>query len=700
MAKKKRKKQQEHHKEPEPVATVKTEQLTGPVRASRWIWIGLIIIVVAGAWFRLHDLGAAPLRADTIIFHNICSQPISFDGFFTQWMDLMGGSGGQFPFAMAFTKLVMDVFNLPLNEFSLRLPAALWGILTIGIAFGAGRAFGGPRFGLLLALLLALNPYHIQATREAYFYPPLLAGAFLMLWVALDVLNWVTGKTGKPGTTFHILNIAGFFLMTYSQPTGWPTAFLLTAVIVGGLLYKAWSTRKWGILLMVLLEDLILGLPLLFAGWGLPQMRMVTGEAARKVAEKALAVSELSLGGMVYKSLTSYAWGGTWFRAGFTFLVVLLGLAVLWRSRRKLTVWLPVYVIAGGFLLFLISRSRAGAMFGTRYILPLLPAYLVLLAMGVFAFSRDAMLPERIPARVRRWGGVVVLLLAVVLLIYPAWLCTQLEGKATPYKKITGWVDRNLPSGTPVLVDRWFEPWNELRVYNSTNAFYTFTVPNEPVETFLGNRWRQTAQQFFMRFPDAAYLEITKEYWTVDGVGPWDWPRHFFDRHIAFTNEAGLELRKLGLATRNDFYASNTNRLIVELFYNTPENIARKALAAGQELTVMFGPGWKYMKPWQQTRRFEDYRVMEGQAPLMVYNGSNKERQVRLDVQGVALNGTKRVRIPDGEIYDFPPSRMVTRELGPFAVKPGWNRIVLSDQLWPAAQIPLLVAQCSVYPLP
>jgi hypothetical protein len=294
----------------------------------------------------------------------------------------------------------------------------------------------------------------------------------------------------------------------------------------------------------------------------------------------------------------------------------------------------------------------------------------------------------------------VVLLLAVVLLIYPAWLCTQLEGKATPYKKITGWVDRNLPSGTPVLVDRWFEPWNELRVYNSTNAFYTFTVPNEPVETFLGNRWRQTAQQFFMRFPDAAYLEITKEYWTVDGVGPWDWPRHFFDRHIAFTNEAGLELRKLGLATRNDFYASNTNRLIVELFYNTPENIARKALAAGQELTVMFGPGWKYMKPWQQTRRFEDYRVMEGQAPLMVYNGSNKERQVRLDVQGVALNGTKRVRIPDGEIYDFPPSRMVTRELGPFAVKPGWNRIVLSDQLWPAAQIPLLVAQCSVYPLP
>ena len=152
-------------------------------------------------------------------------------------------------------------------------------------------------------------------------------------------------------------------------------------------------------------------------------------------------------------------------------------------------------------------------------------------------------------------------------------------------------VNSELPAGTLVLVDRWFDPWNELKVYNSTNVFFTFTVPNEPISAYQQNRWRDTAKAFIEAHPGSVFLEIHKTYYDVPEVGDWSWPHEYFGQHQRIENTAGIQLRNWGLATRGDFYAANTNRLVVDIFYDSEEDVLNRWRAKGQALGVIPGEG-------------------------------------------------------------------------------------------------------------
>jgi hypothetical protein len=271
-----------------------------------------------------------------------------------------------------------------------------------------------------------------------------------------------------------------------------------------------------------------------------------------------------------------------------------------------------------------------------------------------------------------------------------AWTATQLTGQPTPYKDIVRWMDTHLPSGTPVLVDRWFEPWNELKVYNSTNVYFTFTIPNEPADVYLKHNWRQTAEQFFEKYPDAAYLEIAKSYWENPDIGPWNWPRQHFKQHVVLRNEAGLKLRDLGLLYRDDG-GIYTNRLIVEIFYNTREDILARARSAGEKTVALYGGGWGYTKLWQQTQDFRDWRVLESRATLDLYNLTEQPRTVTVRFTGVAVGGTKRMRI-GAQTFHCEANRLMEWMLAPITIQPGLNSLVWQDALWGrVAQVPFLI---------
>jgi hypothetical protein len=243
-----------------------------------------------------------------------------------------------------------------------------------------------------------------------------------------------------------------------------------------------------------------------------------------------------------------------------------------------------------------------------------------------------------------------------------------------------------------VLVDRWFEPWNELRVHPSTNVFFAFTVPNEPLGTFKQVNWRETAKQFFTRYPDAAYLEIAKSFWDVPEIGPWTWPREHFAHHVVIADEAGLKLREWGLAIREDFYAANTNRLVVELFYNTQQDILARAQAEGKPVMVLYGPGWKYTK----TNDYRDWRMLEDRAELLIFNLTDQTLGVKVKVFGVAAGGTKRVDFGTEVIQTFEANKPIQWEIGSIIVPPGRNLLRMQDRLWQLARIPLLVGDVGI----
>lgn len=663
---------------------------SSPSRARRApVLVALLAILGVAAYFRLSDLGLASLRADTITFWNICSQPaVSAGDIFRNWLQLMGISG-QFPFPMAFTKGFLDVFNLPVTHVTLRLPSALWGVLSVLFAYAAGRAMGSVWHGLCLALLLALNTFHILVSREAYFYPPLVAGAFLELWVCLWMADHL--QNGRPlSKGFFVASAAGLFLLTYSQPTGWPLAGLTALVVVGGIAYSVFKRRDPAAkAITVAASYVVIGLPLLFAHWGLKHLILNASGATKAHALAARAVRDEAVWKMATRVLTSFGWGGTPVRAAFTLLVLLLGLAVIVRRGRRdgrllLLAGLPVL----GFALFLLSRASSGVSLEPRYVVALLPVYLAILTLGVVEGA------DLLPARFRKPVPLVLAAAAVGLSVYPSWVATKITGKPTPYKDIVAWCDAHLAQGVPVLVDRWFEPWNELKVYPSTNVFFAFTVPNEPVETFKQVNWRDTAKAFFARYPEAAYLEIAKTYWTVPEVGPWTWPREHFARHVAITNEAGLKLRALGLANRDDFYVADTNRLVVDIFYNTTDDVVKKARDEGVRLLVLYGPGWGYTK----TQDYRDWRVLRGMGEVSLYNLTDGPLGVRLALRGVSMGGSKMVKSTSGAEHVFPPGQMEEWVIGQAMLPAGRMDIQLVDPLWSSAQNALLVEDLAMQP--
>ena len=106
--------------------------------------VALVLVVALAAGLRLFDLGVPSFRADTMLFFDICHRPVSGWVVFTQWMELMGRTS-QLPFSLAITKLFIDIFHLAPTAFMIRLPNALFGILTVLGMYMLGRQMAGLR---------------------------------------------------------------------------------------------------------------------------------------------------------------------------------------------------------------------------------------------------------------------------------------------------------------------------------------------------------------------------------------------------------------------------------------------------------------------------------------------------------------------------------------------------------------------------
>lgn len=674
----------------------------------------LIIVICIAAFFRLYRLGEPAFRADTMVFMDFARQPIGIGEFFTQWTSTLGlQKTGQFPFAVAWMKLFLNVTGVPLTPFMIRLPSALWGILAVLAVYGCGRVLAGNGFALFLAALFALNPFHIGISREAYYYPPLVCGSAFFLWAIFLQIKADRDRGLLPGV-FYVLLAAGFFLTTYSQPSAWPFAFIAVLTILWFQIRIAWRIRRIpGSLCWIALILAVIGIPLFFADWALPQMIASSSPAHKAYIVRVFGTEWEPIYSLLARTLFSFCWGKTLPRILFTIVVLLLSIAVtvrLW--RRSLVMPVLFILLAGGIILYVTARYLLVAAVSSRYLLAFLPLYLIWLAFGVW-FASDALSVIKRRACLQRYAqhygqvaaavSIGIMIIALGLNVWPARLATQLTGKPIPYWDIVRWCDKNLPPRSLVLVERWLDPWNELRIHNSTNVYFTFPVPSEPNDVFEQMNWPLAARQFMEKFPDAVYLEFSKAGRQRMGlVTNWS-----FARSVSFTNEAAVKLAQLGAAHREEFFTPQADRLINTIFYNTREDVIEQARHGGKQYLVLYGPEWGYVKLWQQLRDFRDWRILENQASLDVYNLTSSTNRVTLKMRGMAMNGMKRVSAADGsasggesgEKYrDFRHLQLEEWELKDILLKPGFNRIVFSDSLWSVAKIPLLVDQIEVSP--
>jgi mannosyltransferase len=260
-----------------------------------------------------------------------------------------------------------------LSEYALRYFSVFFGTLAVPLVYRlARRLFPSlPALALLSAVLAATSPYLVWYGQEGKMYSLVLFLVLLAMDRYLAALEkggwqrWLLYVT-LTGAAVYVHLIAAFMVPVQI------VVFFLVGAETRRVRWKAWAVST-GLLLLPYL-------PLL--RWQLPLVVSPADTGYRFVP----------LHDMLVSLLTNFALGpiaGSLRWAAFLFAVLLLAAGWLWRDRRPrlaslgiLASWLCIPVL--GFFLLTLVRP----MYTARYLIFVLPAYLILLAAGAVAIAR------------------------------------------------------------------------------------------------------------------------------------------------------------------------------------------------------------------------------------------------------------------------------------------------------------------------
>jgi hypothetical protein len=150
----------------------------------RWVALVLLgLIVLAGGYVRLANLGGADLLPDEIIQYFVAESLARGDG-------PLLPSGASYTRGIDVTRLVqLSVERLGPTVEAMRLPSALFGILNLLLFAAVLWGFGGPWVAVWGVLLLAVYPEAVQQSRYLRFYTYQLNFGLIALfagWRALE----------------------------------------------------------------------------------------------------------------------------------------------------------------------------------------------------------------------------------------------------------------------------------------------------------------------------------------------------------------------------------------------------------------------------------------------------------------------------------------------------------------------------------
>lgn len=645
-----------------------------------WAWLAAFAILAVGSYLRLTNLGSGTMGSDVMEFYKICQTGV-------RPAELMLNAPAHIgelpPLWFAAHNAFIQVLGLDVTFGNVRLLDALTGILTILAAFGAGTAAGGRRTGFLTALFVALQPLHVQLSRECYFYSGLVLACFLGLWSVLR-LSARLARNAAPDAGFYLLALSGFIVLTSAHTSSWSFAAVLVAAWYILLIPAARQKRVTLPHLAGFTVALFFaGLPVLLSSWGLQYALSLTFGERGAYWATVFGEQDRNFFLTAWQMISSYLVGRGGVRTAASLWLLASGIwtcSRAWKKDPQLRVFAAFGVGAFGLLAFLHARSAFPV--ENRHYSSLFPILAIGVSLGLVRWADLAVAKWKAAPRLAILPPALLPVLLIALLGWPAWLSSQ-QDFSPPFRAISDWADSRLPPGSVVLCDRWFTPWNEFRINPATNVTYTFTIPSEPLQTYTDNRWRDTAKQFFAVNPLAAFFE-QKVYWSR--LGPWTWPQEYFARKEVFEDKAAARLDAMGLYYRARPMDFPRDWIPLAIYYNTEEDLVDRARKAGDRLLCLFGPGWEYTK----TQDYRDWYVLQEESTVVVHNLTAEPISASVEVTGTAIQGSVTVMAQAGATGVFQPNQIQSVRLGPLQLQPGRNEIRLRNLKKPGAPAALL----------
>ncbi len=174
-----------------------------------FVVIVVLSVILAGSFLRFYNLGKLDLWVDET-YHLYSAKSLMENGEPTL------PSGMKYSRAPVYTRLVITSFKIfGIDEFSVRFPSALFGVLNILVIFLIGRSILGTRIAMIAAFFLAFSYYSIAWSRISRFYT-LMQFAY-MLSVFFFYKSYEMKDNSKPRVNgvhyFKDLNINYFWLI-------------------------------------------------------------------------------------------------------------------------------------------------------------------------------------------------------------------------------------------------------------------------------------------------------------------------------------------------------------------------------------------------------------------------------------------------------------------------------------------------------
>jgi 4-amino-4-deoxy-L-arabinose transferase-like glycosyltransferase len=226
-------------------------------RLQRWELGALIAILLAAATLRLAALGDVPPGPGYDELQNARLAERVLAG---RWAIYFPENHGQEPIYPMLEALAVRALGW--SVFSIRLPAALLGVLSTVVLYLVGRRLAGPRAALLAAAFYAVSFWPLAETRmalETALLPPLAGLATLCL---ARGLGRESGSHWRAGLDFAL---AGAFLgvHVYAYTPGRVMLLLPLGLLAYLLAFdRAALRRRWPGLLALCLATVLVALPL------------------------------------------------------------------------------------------------------------------------------------------------------------------------------------------------------------------------------------------------------------------------------------------------------------------------------------------------------------------------------------------------------------------------------------------------------
>ena len=298
------------------------------------------------------------------------------------------------------------------SEFSLRFPSVLFGTLTIPVTYFLGCRLFGKEEGIIGAFLLSISMMHLWYSQEARMYSQMVFFSLLSLYYFYNAIH----STSKRSWVLYVISSSlAFFSHYYAVFVFVPEViyYVLSQVIFP--LYKKESFSFRENLNFKYFTISMLGLLLATSPLLIPFIQQsisrTSGTPTWGIAQSLSFIPTILIEFSTRSSSSSVIF----------ILLLLIGLLVSGIYQRDQFAYLGVYI----FIPLIASYILAAKMpFSSRYLLFLLPAYLLLVARGITGLAY-AIYPKNKKTSNEKSQRVFIGVIVLLILLITAPLISQ-----------------------------------------------------------------------------------------------------------------------------------------------------------------------------------------------------------------------------------------------------------------------------------